>query len=219
MAARQWADPSLNPGLATLLLKAKEASLPKDVVQRAIEKWSGTGEWDQLMEMFYEGYGPGGSAIYVKCIASNSMRTASGVRAIMAKYGGNMAEPGAVKRQFEEKGEIYISEKWKTKNEKWKIVQEFAPIVFDELENDIMETNAENYELDEESVRVITSRDDFLGVKNALESKWYKCDEADLQFLPTTTVELDDALYTKFERLIEMLEDDEDVDMVWHNVV
>jgi YebC/PmpR family DNA-binding regulatory protein len=219
MAARQGSDPSLNPVLATLLIKAKEASLPKDVVQRAIEKWAGTGEWDQLMEMFYEGYGPWGSAIYVKCIASNVNRTSANVRAVMVKYGGNMAEPGAVKWQFEEKGEIWISEKILMKNEKWKTIEEIHPIDIELLEVDILETSAENYEIDEESVRIVTSRDDFVEVKRELESKWYKCEEADLQFLPTSTVELDDATYTKFERLIEMIEEDEDVDMVWHNVV
>ena len=81
-----------------------------------------------------------------------------------------------------------------------------------------METNAENYEIEEESVRVVTSRDDFNDVKNTLQEFGYTFEEADLQFLPTTTVELDDATYAKFERLIEILEDDEDVDMVWHNV-
>lgn len=144
MAARQGSDPSWSPSLATVLIKAKEASLPKDVVQRAIEKWAGTGEWDQLMEMFYEGYGPWGSAIYVKCIASNVNRTSANVRAIMAKYGGNMAEPGAVKWQFEEKGEIWISEKIIMKNEKWKTVEEIHPIDIALLEVDILETAAEN---------------------------------------------------------------------------
>jgi len=219
MAARQGSDPSLNPSLATLLTKAKEASLPKDVVQRAIEKWAGTGEWDQLMEMFYEWYGPGGSAIYVRCIASNVNRTSANVRALLARYGGNMAEPGAVKRQFEEKGEIYVTGKMTVEQEKWKTIETIMPLVMNEFENDILRTNAENYEIDEESVRIITSRDDFIEVKRTLEEKWYVCEEADLQFLPTSTVELDDAIYEKFERLIEMIEDDEDVDVVWHNVV
>jgi YebC/PmpR family DNA-binding regulatory protein len=218
MAARQGSDPSLNPALATLLIKAKEASLPKDVVTRAIEKGAGTGDGDQLMEMFYEGYGPWGSAIFVKCIASNSMRTASNVKAMMAKFGGNMAEPGAVKWQFEEKGEMYISGKIKTETKNGKTIETTEPLDLDEVENAILETNAENYEIDEESVRVVTSKDDFINVKNALESQTYKLEEADLQFLPTSPVELDDATYAKFERLIEILEDDEDVDMVWHNV-
>lgn len=218
MAARQGADPSLNPSLATILVKAKEASLPKDVVTRAIEKGAGTGDGDQLMEMFYEWYGPGGSAIYVKCIASNSMRTASNVKAMMAKFGGNIAEPWAVKRQFEEKGEMYISGKISRETKNGKTSESVQPLDMDQFENDILETNAENYEIDEDSVRVITSRDDFITVKNTLQELWYKLEEADLQFLPNNTVELDDATYAKFERLIEILEEDEDVDMVWHNV-
>lgn len=218
MAARNGSDPTLNPSLATVLLKAKEASLPKEVVQRAIEKWSGTGDGDQLMEMYYEGYGPGWSAIYIKCIASNSMRTSSNVRAILARYGGTMAEPGAVKWQFEEKGEIYISGKLKTKNEKWKDIVELVALDIEEVEEAILETSAENYEIDEESVRVITARDDFSSVKNILEAQGYKLEEADLQFLPTNMIELDDVTYEKFERLIEVLEEDDDIDMVWHNV-
>lgn len=218
MAARQGSDPSLNPALASLLIKAKEASLPKDVVQRAIEKWAGTGEWDQLMELFYEGYGPWGSAIFVKCIASNVNRTSANVRAIMSKYGGNMAEPWAVKRQFEEKWEIFVTGKIKTQQVKGNTVETTEPLVIDEIEDDILDTQAENYEIDEDSVRVVTSRDDFVSTKSLLENKWYRCEEADLQFLPTSTIELDNTIYTKFERLIEMLEDDEDVDMVWHNV-
>jgi YebC/PmpR family DNA-binding regulatory protein len=204
--------------LATILVKAKEASLPKDVVTRAIEKGAGTGDGDQLMEMFYEGYGPGGSAIFVKCIASNSMRTASNVKAMMAKFGGNMAEPWAVKRQFEEKGEMYISGKITTETKNGKTTETINALDMDQLEIDIMETNAENYEIDEESVRIVTSRDDFNDVKNTLQALWYKLEEADLQFLPNSTVELDDATYAKFERLLEILEEDEDVDMVWHNV-
>lgn len=218
MAARQGSDPSLNPSLATILVKAKEASLPKDVVTRAIEKGAGTGDGDQLMEMFYEWYGPGGSAIYVKCIASNSMRTASNVKAMMAKFGGNMAEPWAVKRQFEEKGELWMSGKRVVETKNGKTTETIHPLDFEQVENDIMETNAENYEIEEESVRIVTSRDDFNDVKNTLHELGYTFEEADLQFLPNSTVELDDSTYAKFERLIEILEEDEDVDMVWHNV-
>ena len=130
-----------------------------------------------------------------------------------------MAEPGAVKWQFEEKWEIFVSGKIKIEQIKWTTIETIEPLVIDEVENDILETGAENYEIDEESVRIITSRDDFVDVKRELEAKWYRCEEADLQFLPTSTVELDDTVYEKFERLIEMIEEDEDVDMVWHNVV
>ena len=123
------------------------------------------------MEMFYEGYGPGGSAIFVRCIASNVNRTSANVRAVMARYGGNMAEPGAVKWQFEEKGEIFVSGKIKTEQVKGKMIETIEPLVIDEVENDILETGAENYEIDEESVRIVTSRDDFVDVKRELEAK------------------------------------------------
>ncbi len=137
----------------------------------------------------------------------------------MARYGGNMAEPGAVRRQFEEKGEIFVSGKIKVIKEKGKTIETVEPLLIDEVEHHILETNAENYEIDEDSVRIITSRDDFIEVKRYLEEHGYKCEEADLQFLPTSTVELDDAIYEKFERLVEMIEEDEDVDAVRHNVV
>ena len=136
----------------------------------------------------------------------------------MAKYAWNMAEPGAVKRQFEEKGEIYIVGKVRTESLKGNTIVHTDPLDIEQLEHDLLETDAENYEIDEDAVRVITSRDALVDVKQILETKWYKLEEADLQFLPTSTVELDDLVFTKFETLVQMLEEDEDVDMVWHNV-
>lgn len=218
MAARDGADPLLNPKLQAVLLKAKEYSLPKDVVQRAIEKWSGTGDGEQLVEMYYEWYGPWGSALYVRCIASNANRTSANVRAILTKYGWSMAEPGSVKWQFEEKGELYLSWKVVIEQSKGKTTETILSLDVSTAEEDILQTMAENYEIDEDAIRVITARDEFLDVKKVLEEQWYQIDDADLQFLPTNTVELDDLLYEKFERLVEMLEEDDDVDMVWHNV-
>lgn len=107
IAAKLWADPSMNPTLATVLGTAKSSWLPKDVIEKAVNKWSWQGGWDELQEIYYEWYGPEWIAMYIKCITSNTNRSAASVRATLTKYNGNMWEVWSVAWQFE-KNEWYI---------------------------------------------------------------------------------------------------------------
>ncbi len=217
MAARNGSDPFLNPALESALIKARQAGLPKDVIQKAIDKgaWNVAGE--ELQEIYYEGYGPGGVALYIKTLTSNSKRTWANLRTMLTRGGGNLGEPGSVSRQFKEKGEIYINGKAKKSISKGNEVVEILPLVQEEIENDILETTAQDFEIEEGSARVVTSKEDYLTILHSLEKQSRNIEDAGLIFLPENELVLDEEKEEKLQRLIEELEDDEDVDTVFHN--
>jgi YebC/PmpR family DNA-binding regulatory protein len=217
IAARQWPNPAMNPALATVLLKAKQYNLPKDVVQRAIEKGSGTGEGSNLEVIFYEWYAPGGIAVYIKCVTDNTNRSAANTKTLLSKYGGARWEPGSVARQFAEKGEIIITGIKTSKIEKWKTVEEVRLFDTQELEMQLLECDIEDYEIDTDLCKVITSRDSLITVTGVLEFAWYAIESSELVYVPSNTIELDDEGREKLERIIDVLEADDDVDTVYHN--
>lgn len=219
MAARNWADPSLNPSLVAALDKARYNSVPREVIDRAIKKGSGQAWWENLEEAFYEWYGPAGTALYIKAITWNKNRSASTIRAILTKFGGNLWEPGSVAWQFKEKWVIFITGKSKWDTVKWNQVETVLPLDMDEFEEVLMETDVENYEVIEEWVNVITRMEDFINIKKFLEKdKSYKIWEADIKYIPENYVELSDEQMEKFERLLDNLEEDDDVEEIFHNV-
>ena len=221
MAARNGDDPSLNPSLDNALTKARQAGLPKDVIQKAIDKGAGNIEGEELQEIFYEWYGPNGVALYIKCVTTNTNRTSSVVRSTLTKYGWNLGEPGSVSWQFNEKGEIFVNGTLKTEQVKWKEIEKIIPLNEEVFELAVLETPAEDYEIidndNEQVARVVTSRDDFMATVKALELHDRNIEQSDLQFLAENEIELDEAGEQKLERLIEALEEDDDVDTVWHN--
>lgn len=217
MAARDGDDRSMNPKLDLALTKAKSAGLPKDVIQRAIDKWAWNLEWEELQEIFYEWYGPGGVAMYIKCVTDNTNRSWSSVKSILTKYGSSLWSPWSVARQFTEKWELYVTWKKHTKVIKGKEIEEVLPLDKEEIELAIMETVAENYEFDDEAVRVITSRDDFSSTVTQLEGEWRNVEDASLQFLAENELALSESDEQKLEKLLDALEDDDDVDEIWHN--
>ncbi len=222
MAARDGADPFMNPKLALALQKAKQYNLPKEVVQRAIDKWSGAAGGEDLQEIFYEGYGPGGVALYIKAITSNSTRTGQSVRALLTKYGGSLWTPGSVAWQFSEKWEIYVSGNVKKTIEKGREVEAQSALDSEVFELDVLETDADEVSIEDgedgkKMGRVLTTKECFITVKQHLEERGYKIDEADIQYIAENTVELDENTSQKLETLLEMLESDDDVDTVWHN--
>lgn len=216
LAAKDGSDASMNPKLALALQKAKQYNLPKDIIDRAVAKGSGS-DGEQLFEITYEAYGPGGVALMIKCITSNTTRSGQNVRAIVTKYGGNMGEPGSVGWQFTEKGQIYIEGKKVSKEEKGKKVDTIELYDRDQLEMDLLETNAESVEFDDDIATVTTSREAFITVKEQLESQGYAIQEANLELIASNYISLDDQGTEKLERLIEMIEEDDDVDEVFHN--
>lgn len=217
MAARDGDDASMNPRLDLALSKAKAAGLPKDVIQRAIDKWAGNLDGEELQEIFYEGYGPGGVAMYIKCVTDNTNRSASTVKATLTKMWASIWAPWSVAWQFVEKGEIYVTGKKMSRVEKGKAIEEVLPLDEEEIEMALLETSAEDYEFDDGAMRIITSKDDFMQTVDQLEQGYRKVEDASLQYIPENELSLNEHDEQKLEKLIEMLEEDDDVDEIWHN--
>ena len=194
-------DPDNNPRLRMVIKEAKSQSLPKDVIDRAIKK-SQAGEGDDYEEIRYEGYGPGGVAVIVEAMTDNRNRTASTVRSTFTKHGGNLGETGSVSFMFERKGEIVYGADAGDED----TVMEAA-----------IEAGAENVESSEEG-HVITCADtDLNEVSTALEAALGESETAKLIWAPSTTTELDLEGAQKLMKLIDTLEDDDDVQRVTAN--
>jgi len=194
-------DPDNNPRLRMVIKEAKSQSLPKDVIDRAIKK-SQAGEGDDYEEIRYEGYGPGGVAVIVEAMTDNRNRTASTVRSTFTKHGGNLGETGSVSFMFERKGEIVYGADAGDED----TVMEAA-----------IEAGAENVESSEEG-HVITCADtDLNEVSTALEAALGESETAKLIWAPSTTTELDLDGAQKLMKLIDTLEDDDDVQRVTAN--
>ncbi len=219
IAARQWwKDPTMNPQLDLMLQKARQYNLPREVVEKAIKKGVGELDGEKIQEVMYEGYWPSWSALYIKCIASNTNRTASSVRSTLAKMWWAIAEPWAVSWQFSLKWVIIINGLLKTQIIKGNEVKEVIPYDTWKLEDDVMSLDIEDFQQEDGMCRVITSREAFIGVRKELDALGYSITDADLQYLPQNEITLSDADYEAFEKIVEALEEDEDVDSVYHNV-
>ena len=194
-------DPEKNPRLRLAVKEAKSQSVPKDVIDRAISK-SQAGEGDDYKEIRYEGYGPGGVAVIVEAMTDNLNRTASTVRSTFGKHGGNLGETGSVSFMFERKGEIV-----------------YTPEAGDEdtVMMAAIEAGAEDVESSDDGHVIYTDDTDLNGVSTALESDLGEADSTKLIWKPTTTTELDLEGAEKLFRLIEVLEDDDDIQRVTAN--
>jgi len=226
MAAVSWDDPSLNPALDLAIKQAKQVGLNKDAIKYAVDKWAWNDTWEMLTVNIYEWYAPGGVALVIKCITWNTNRTASSVKTMLSKYGGNIGEPGSVARQFDEKGEIVIGWKIEFVKEKWKTIEKIHSLNDDVFEMHVLESGAEDVDMivpdqeDAESMtiwRIITAREDFAQVLSYFEERWYQIESSELAYIPSNTLEIDELYREKLKRLIDILEEDEDVDTVRHN--
>jgi len=216
LEAAKWADPSMNPGLELAITKAKAAGVPKPVIEKAIAKWSWQVQWENLEEIFYEWYWPAWVAMYIKCITSNKNRSAANVRAILTKYGWNMWQAGSVAWQFSPKWVILTSGKIEKVKEKWKEIEKIIPID-DSFEEILLETDVEDYEIKDWLARIVTAREDLAKVTKFLEDKGYKIESSEIEYIPENTINLTEEDEKKLERLIDALEDDDDVDSIFHN--
>jgi YebC/PmpR family DNA-binding regulatory protein len=203
VAAREGGgDPAMNASLAHAVQKAKDARMPKDNIERAIAKGTGAGtDADAFESVMYEGYGPGGVALLVEALTDNRNRTGSEVRHMFSKSGGNLGEPGSVAWQFEKKGILVVDS------------SRYG-------EDDLMpaiEAGAEDIADDEGVWEVVTAPSDYTAVREALEGASVELESADLTMRPTTRVEVDESTAGKLMRLIEQLEDDDDVAAVHAN--
>ncbi|MFZ9118662.1 MAG: YebC/PmpR family DNA-binding transcriptional regulator [Paracoccaceae bacterium] len=194
-------DPEKNPRLRLAVKEAKTNSVPKDVIERAIKK-SSAGEGDDYEEIRYEGYGPNGVAVIVEAMTDNRNRTASNVRSIFSKNGGNLGETGSVGFMFERKGEVAYGVD----------VGDADTVLMAAIE-----AGAEDVESSEEGHLIWCQDTDLNDVSNALETELGESQSTKLIWKPTTTTELDLEGMQKLMKLIDALEDDDDVQRVTAN--
>ena len=203
MAVKQGGpDPAGNSKLKDVIAKCKAANMPNDTINNAIKKASTSNE--NYEEITYEGYGPCGVAVIVEAATDNKNRTAADVRHAFDKSGGNLGTSGCVSYMFNKKGVIVIE-------------RESTSIEEEELMMVAIDSGAEDFEASEEVYEITTDPADFSIVREKLEEMELSFLEAEVQMVPTTTVVLDESGAEKMERLIERLEDLEDVSNVYHN--
>jgi len=197
-------DPAFNPRLRTAVANAKGANMPKDNVERAIKKGLDK-DVASFLESTYEGYAPGGIAVFVECTTDNLQRTVSNVRAIFSRKGGNLATNGSVDFLFDRKG-IFIIEK--------------GDLDLDELELELIDGGAEDLDYDEEAGEITITVDfsDFGNMQKKLEDVEIEPKSANLERIPTTTSDLDISDSKNVLNLIEALEELDDVQAVFHNL-
>jgi len=191
-----------NPSLALAVQKAKDASMPKDNIERAIAKGTGAGaDAAAMQDVVYEGYGPGGVAVLVETVTDNRNRTGADIRSAFTKSGGNLGEPGSVSYLFEKRGVIVVDGARYS-------------------EDDLMvavDAGAQDIEADEEMFEIITEPSDLMAVRAALDEAGVEFEAAEVTQRPTTRVDLDEDTMRKLMKLIDVLEDNDDVDEVHAN--
>ncbi|MCZ0756763.1 YebC/PmpR family DNA-binding transcriptional regulator [Anoxybacillus sp. J5B_2022] len=198
-------DPSTNASLRLVIEKAKAANMPNENIERAIKKATGNQEHANYEEIRYEGYGPSGVAVMVVCLTDNKNRTASNVRVAFSKNGGNLGETGCVSYLFERKGLLVIA-------------REELDIEEDDMLLQAIEAGAEEMETTDDSFEIYTAPEQFEDVKNALAANGFTFVDAQITMVPQTYTKLTGDDLTKMLKLIDMLEDDDDVQEVYHNL-
>jgi len=192
-----------NPRLRTVILKAKAANMPKDNIERAIKKGTGDLEGVEYVELNYEAYAPGGVGLMIEALTDNKNRTAADVRTILSKSGGQLAASGAVSYMFNRKGLI---------------VYEAENIDFEALFEAALEAGAEDVTEESSVIEVITEPGDFGDVLEALQTSGFEQVSAEVLMIPENTVILEDEKVAKVLRLIDRLEDNDDVQSVASNL-
>src|SRR3954462_9463623 len=195
-------DPEGNPALALAIQKARDASMPKDNIERAIAKGTGSdADADAFENVVYEGYGPGGVAILVDALTDNRNRTSSEVRHSFTKFGGNLGEPGSVAWTFEKKGELLVDGSRYSEDE-------LMPAI---------DAGAEDLSLDDDVWEIVTGPTDLSAVREALEGEGVELQSAELVMRPTTTTPVEEGQVGSLLRLIDELEENDDVQGVHAN--
>jgi YebC/PmpR family DNA-binding regulatory protein len=193
------ADIAANPTLATAVQKAKDNSVPKDNIDRAIARGAGDVDGVDYVETFYEGYAPGGVALYVQILTDNRNRAASDVRSAFTKNGGSLGEPGSVGYLFEQKGQLLV-----TGDE-------------DSVMMAAIEAGADDVTPSDDQWEIVTVPSELQSVRTALEEAGIKVDSGDVTYLPSTSIELNEKTASQVLRLVDALEDLDDVQAVFAN--
>ena len=198
-------DPANNFKLAQVIAKAKANNMPNDTIDRGIKKAAGDGNSVNYETATYEGYGPSGTAIIVKCLTDNKNRTAANVRNAFTKGQGSIGTQGCVSYMFDEKGQIIIA-------------KEDCDMDADDLMMVALDTGAEDFAEEEDSFEITTAPADFDAVHKALEEQGIVMASAEVSMIPQTYVTLtDEADITNIGRILDLLDDDDDVQEVYHN--
>ena len=197
------ADPDMNSRLRDAIAKAKSNNMPNDNVTRVIKKASGGNDDVNYEEIVYEGYGPGGVAVIVEAMTDNKNRTASNVRYYFDKNGGSLGATGCVNWMFDLKGTIAI-EKADGINE-------------DDLMMQALEAGAEDFLIHDDIYEIITDPGEFSSVRDQLEKLGLEFMGAEIQRIPQNTTDVDEDLAEKINKMLDMMEDDDDVQNVYHN--
>ncbi|EGP4928371.1 TPA: YebC/PmpR family DNA-binding transcriptional regulator [Enterococcus faecium] len=194
-------DPSMNPALRLVVDKAKAANMTNDNVERAIKKATSAVDETNYDEITYEGYGPGGVGILVHALTDNRNRTATNVRVAFTRNGGSLGETGSVSYLFDRKGYIAIERDGLTVDE-------------ETMFEDVLEAGAEDLQTSPEVFEIYTAPEDFAAVRDELE-KEFTLAQAELTMIPQTTIDLNEEQKEQLERLVDKLEDDDDVSEVF----
>ncbi len=202
IAARGGNDPEMNAALRAAITAAKAGNLPKDRIDNAIKKGSNPQDGENYSEIRYEGFAAGGIAIIVEALTDNKNRTASYVRSVFSKCGGNLGETGSVSYMFDRKGQI---------------IYPTSIATTDEIFEAAIEAGAESCESDEDYHEILCQPDDFAQVKNFLFEKFGHTDDATLTWLPQNTIDVTGEDTEKLLKLIDQLEDSDDVQLVCGN--
>lgn len=206
MAAKDGGgDPDTNAALRTMIDKAKADNMPNDNIERAIKKATGTLDGVSYEEITYEGYGPGGAAVIVHALTDNKNRTAAEVRHAFKKNDGNLGETGCVSFMFDRKGYIVISNETGTIDE-------------DELTLEAIEAGADDIVNSEDAYEIYTAPEQFNAVLNHIQEAGFEAAEAEITLIPQNYTKLDPENEEKMLKMIDMLEDDEDVQDIHHNM-
>ncbi|MCW6084879.1 MULTISPECIES: YebC/PmpR family DNA-binding transcriptional regulator [Clostridium] len=192
-----------NPRLRDVIAKAKANNMPNDTIERSIKKASGELNAVDYETITYEGYGPAGIAVLVDVLTDNKNRSAGNVRYAFTKQGGNMGSTGCVSFMFQSKGQIVIEKK--------------DGLDEDELMMMALDAGAEDFESEDEVYVVTTSQEDFGTVREVLEAEGLEFLEAEIKMVPDTYTAIDEDTATKFQKMLDVLEDDDDVQNVYHN--
>ncbi len=203
VAAREGgSDPTMNISLANAIEKAKAESMPKDNIERAIQRGGGGADGETYEHILYEGYGPAGVAIIVEVLTDNKNRSAAEVRNIFSKHGGQLAQPGAVAWVFERRGSIMVDG------------SRFAE---DDIMTAAIEAGAEDVVQDGDQFDVLTQPADFAAVRDAMAAAGIEFEQAELTMIPKNTVKLEENDARKTMKIVDALEDSDDVQEVFAN--
>ena len=197
-------DPESNPALRRCIQNAKGANMPKDNVERAIKKASGS-DAENYEEITYEGYGQGGVAFFVECTTNNPTRTVANVRAIFNKFDGNLGKNGELSFLFDRKG-IFTIDKTQIKSD------------WDDFEMEMIDGGAEEIDQDENEVLITTAFEDFGTLSHKLDILKIEAKSADLQRIPNNSKEVNEEQFKVNMKMLERFEEDDDVQNVFHNM-